>query len=225
MDAETRKLFEELAKAKYKNKKTRLRNRLVEKHLDLARRIAGKEWQRIQQRWEGLNQNAMLNVEDLYAAGVEGLISAVERFDLSRGYQFGTFAGWRIRGAIVDELRKADHVSRAYRAKAKRGEHEAKGMASLDVTLYEGGHGVPIAFRDLLADYRDGALDERLAEADFWKAVCRGLSIKERLLLLLYYRERLSMKEIGRKHLGVSESRVSQLHKELLGRIARRDAT
>lgn len=57
--------------------------------------------------------------DDLYGAGIIGLIDAVERFDFSRGVQFTTFAEMRVRGAILDSLRALDWASRAARKRAK----------------------------------------------------------------------------------------------------------
>jgi RNA polymerase sigma factor for flagellar operon FliA len=57
--------------------------------------------------------------DELLSAGTLGLIGAMESFDLSRGLAFSTFAAPRIRGAILDELRRQDHVSRSVRRKAR----------------------------------------------------------------------------------------------------------
>jgi RNA polymerase sigma factor for flagellar operon FliA len=57
--------------------------------------------------------------DDLYGAGVVGLIDAVERFDASRGIAFTTFAEMRVRGAILDNLRSLDWASRSSRKRSK----------------------------------------------------------------------------------------------------------
>lgn len=57
--------------------------------------------------------------DDLYGAGVVGLIDAVERFDASRGIAFTTFAELRVRGAILDNLRSTDWASRTVRRRAR----------------------------------------------------------------------------------------------------------
>ncbi len=57
--------------------------------------------------------------DDLYGAGVVGLIDAVERFDASRGIAFTTFAEMRVRGAILDNLRSIDWASRSIRRRAR----------------------------------------------------------------------------------------------------------
>src|ERR1041384_7306912 len=57
--------------------------------------------------------------DDLYGAGVVGLIDAAERFDASRGIAFTTFAEMRVRGAILDNLRSLDWASRSTRRRAR----------------------------------------------------------------------------------------------------------
>ena len=57
--------------------------------------------------------------DDLYGAGVVGLIDAVERYDASRGVAFTTFAELRVRGAILDNLRSLDWASRATRRRSR----------------------------------------------------------------------------------------------------------
>jgi RNA polymerase sigma factor for flagellar operon FliA len=66
----------------------------------------------------GLPKN--ISRDDLTGYGIMGLIDAVNRFDHTRGWQFETYASWRIRGAIIDSLRQSDWVPRSVREKAKR---------------------------------------------------------------------------------------------------------
>ncbi|MDD2650968.1 MAG: FliA/WhiG family RNA polymerase sigma factor [Candidatus Cloacimonadales bacterium] len=61
-----------------------------------------------------------LDKDDLYSAGVIGLLEAIERFDHTKGVEFKTYAGFRIRGAIIDEIRRFDWVPRSVRQKAKK---------------------------------------------------------------------------------------------------------
>lgn len=63
---------------------------------------------------------ASVEVEDLYQAGILGLIDAVSKFDHGRGIKFQTYAEFRIRGAILNELRAMDWVPRAVRQNATR---------------------------------------------------------------------------------------------------------
>jgi len=65
----------------------------------------------------GLPQN--VEQADLVSYGIFGLIDAIEKFDLDRGYKFETYAISRVKGAIIDELRSMDWVPRSVRAKAR----------------------------------------------------------------------------------------------------------
>jgi RNA polymerase sigma factor for flagellar operon FliA len=65
----------------------------------------------------GLPQN--VDQADLVSYGIFGLIDAIEKFDLGRGYKFETYAIARIKGAIIDELRSIDWVPRSVRTKAR----------------------------------------------------------------------------------------------------------
>jgi len=68
---------------------------------------------------KAINLPSSVEVDDLISAGVMGLIKAVESFDPARGFKFETFAGHKIRGAILDELRAMDWVPRSVRQKSR----------------------------------------------------------------------------------------------------------
>lgn len=191
-----------------------------------------------------------LDFEDLLSFGVFGLLDAVERFDLSKGFAFQTFAVPRIRGAILDELRKCDWISRTGREKLQRLNKametvlqdrgtlsddalmDAAGMdekeyretlelssrsyiVSLDEVLsLEDGD---VSREGIVPDERAGA-EELLEDEDetLWVAeALKELSERERQVISLYYYEGLTLKEIGQV-LGVTESRVSQIHGKAL---------
>ena len=79
----------------------------------------------------GLPQN--VEQADLVSYGIFGLIDAIDKFDLDRGYKFETYAIARIKGAILDELRSIDWVPRSVRAKARSLE---KAYAKLEAELH-----------------------------------------------------------------------------------------
>lgn len=87
------------------------RAQLIQDHLPLVKSVVGK-------MFPLLPKNA--EVEDIYSIGVRGLITAVNQFDPKKGSSLGTYASFRIRGAILDELRKLDYLPRGDRAKAKK---------------------------------------------------------------------------------------------------------
>lgn len=100
-----------------------VRNRLVERHVRLVYHFA----HRISAR-----SGAGVEVGELVSAGVVGLLSAVSSFDPDRGYRFSTFAGARIRGAMLDELRSRDGAPRSVRRKEREME---RASARLSVEL------------------------------------------------------------------------------------------
>ena len=87
------------------------KSRLLEEHLHIVKIIA-------YQVAGGLPQH--IDVNDLISAGMIGLLESVERFDTSRGVQFNTYASIRVRGAIMDELRGMDWMTRSMREKSNR---------------------------------------------------------------------------------------------------------
>lgn len=86
------------------------RSRLLEEHLGLVHHVA---------RQLSRTLAAKADVDEMVSAGTMGLMAALEGFDPSRGLAFSTFAAPRIRGAILDELRRQDHVPRSVRRKAR----------------------------------------------------------------------------------------------------------
>src|SRR5688500_8282396 len=86
------------------------RERLLGEHLGLVHFVA-------RQIARGISVEA--DFDELVSAGTIGLVNALESFDLGRGLAFSTFAAPRIRGAILDELRRQDHVPRSVRRKAR----------------------------------------------------------------------------------------------------------
>jgi RNA polymerase sigma factor for flagellar operon FliA len=89
----------------------KLREQLIMDYAPLIRYVA----QRISSR---LPSN--IEIDDLISAGVIGLMDAIEKYDPSRDNKFKTYAEFRIRGAILDELRSQDWVPRSVRDKAKK---------------------------------------------------------------------------------------------------------
>jgi len=67
----------------------------------------------------GVNLPASVDREDLVSSGILGLVKAVETFEPERGFKFETYAGHKVRGAILDDLRAMDWVPRSVRQKAK----------------------------------------------------------------------------------------------------------
>ena len=212
-----------------------VKRELVTHYLDLVRYVVSKSGLHVQAR-----SNA-LEADDLVQYGVLGLVHAIDRFSPSMGVKFETYAIPRIRGAILDEVRKLDWVPRSVRANHRRRDRAA------DEILRETGHeAVDEEIADKLAMSLDeyqkfirdsggpnmsentGVLEnlaeqapdpfEKLTEAEtkaFLVDAVGALPARERAVIALYYYEGLKFGEIG-KILRVSESRVSQIHSDVL---------
>ena len=204
------------------------RNRIVLRYSPLVKYVVGRVR-------AGLPQS--VESADLLADGIIGLMDAVEKFEPERGLQFQTYAVPRIRGAILDGMRKADWVPRSVRSDM-RGIDAARvalqhrlGRTPSDEEIAEE---LTISVAQLQALYSKAAhtgvshLDESDSgeeslpgpvdidtEAKEVRAALVGairqLPPRDQVLMTLYYFEGLTLSEIGQV-LQVTESRVSQLH-------------
>jgi RNA polymerase sigma factor for flagellar operon FliA len=195
-----------------------------------------------------------IQLDDLVQAGMLGLLEAARHFDENKGASFETYAGIRIRGYMLDEVRRNDWVPRSvYRnarliSKAVRDVENRLGRDAKDHEVAEElGVSLP-EYHDMLSDsaaahlygFDDlGMTDDMLKDdspspssepaanvmqADmthFLSHIIDSLPKNERLVLSLYYEQDLNLKEIG-EVLGVSESRVSQIHSQATHRIRSR---
>ncbi len=218
---------------------------LVTTHAPLVKRIAYHLMSRLP---------ASVQVDDLIQAGMIGLLEASRNYDSTQGASFVTYAGIRIRGSMLDEIRKGDWAPRSLHRKVReisRAVHEieaefgrdardAEVAERLEITLDEyhqtlqnaNSHKI-FSFEDLptrdegmsegLTDKIAGPLEQ--VEYDGFreglaKAIA-GLPERERLVMSLYYDDELNLRETG-EVLGVSESRVCQIHAQALIRLKAR---
>lgn len=223
------------------------RNRLVDRHVPLVKRIAYHLLGRLP---------ADVQVDDLIQAGVVGLLEAARQYDAGQGASFETYAGIRIRGAMLDEVRRSDwtprsvhrnarRVSAAMRAVEQREGREARPQEvaeELGVQLDDYQRMVTdsvccrvLSFEDMFEPESEGENRlpgsepdplERLQAGNFREALAQevdALPEREKLVMSLYYDDELNLREIG-EVLGVSESRVCQLHGQALVRLRARMA-
>jgi RNA polymerase sigma factor for flagellar operon FliA len=174
---------------------------------------------------------------ELVSDGVIGLMDALEKFDPERGLQFQTYAVSRIRGAIVDGLRAADWVPRSVREKIRdidaaqaklerslgHSPSDSEVAAELGMSVAElrkvygqTAHTSVVSFETGLDEHEVPHATTDLPGADddippHFLAAVRELPQRDQIVVALYYWERLTLAEIGQV-LGVTESRVSQLH-------------
>ncbi|PJC88252.1 RNA polymerase sigma factor FliA [Vibrio sp. HA2012] len=190
-------------------------------------------------------------VDDLIQAGMIGLIEAQQNYDSTKGASFETYAGIRIRGAMLDEVRKGDWVPRSVHRnnrtisqaihelemKLKRDPTDAEVAKHLEMSLKEYHSALSdincsrlVGIDDLgvsedvispLEEAEENTPFQGVADENFRHALVesiKSLPEREALVLSLYYDEELNLKEIG-EVLGVSESRVSQIHSQSMQRL------
>jgi RNA polymerase sigma factor for flagellar operon FliA len=204
-----------------------LRNRLVLQYAPLVKYVAGRLRTRMPES---------VDPDDLVSDGVLGLMDAIERFEPARGLSFQTFAVPRIRGAIIDGMRSMDFVPRSVRDKLRAVQRaqvvleERLGRVPEDTEVARE-VGIPVQqLRDLsrqansnhaslddfdLADELSSAADQRVEQGDVNASLMRvvdQLGERDQVIIALYYFEGLTLAEIGQV-LGVTESRVSQVHR------------
>lgn len=218
---------------------------LLERYSPLVKRIAHHLLGRLP---------SSVQLDDLIQAGVIGLLEASRNYDAGKGASFETYAGIRIRGAMIDEVRRGDWAPRSVHRNSRRvqeaiarlekrlgrdaadheiaremgvslEEYHAIAQDSLCSRLFSidelGGEDdnpddfLPGGDSSPADSVQRGALRQHLAQA------IAGLPERERLVLALYYDEELNLKEIGLV-LGVSESRVSQIHSQAAQRLRAR---
>jgi RNA polymerase sigma factor for flagellar operon FliA len=218
---------------------------LVRDHAELVRRIAHHLAARLPPSVE---------VEDLIQAGMIGLIEAARQYSGDQGASFETFASFRIRGSMIDELRKGDWTPRSVHRRVREAaeatreieQRTGRAAASTEVAAVLGIK--PEEFHQLLGDAARGqvlsldeAMDggaeptyasehrERSPETGFEAAefkerlaeALQALPERERTVMALYYQEEMNLREIGAV-LGVTESRVCQIHGQALVRLRAR---
>jgi RNA polymerase sigma factor for flagellar operon FliA len=220
-------------------------DQLVTRYAPLVKRIAYHLMSRLPPN---------VQADDLIQAGMIGLLEAARNYDRTQGASFETYAGIRIRGSMLDEIRKSDWTPRSLHRKVRqvseaiRSIESTEGRDARDTEVAErlglsldeyhqvlqdaSGHKI-FSFEDLpvgeesvtegLTGETRGPL-EQLEMDKFRDGLAKavsGLPDRERLVMSLYYDEELNLREIGAV-LGVSESRVCQIHGQALMRLKAR---
>ena len=228
----------------YRKKRTPdLREKIIIEYAGLVKVVAGR-----------LSIYLGYNVEydDLVGYGTFGLIDAIDKYDFDKGVKFETYASVRIRGAILDQIRKMDWIPRTLRQKQKKvdaaykkieletgrpatdeeiareleisveelddwqNQTKVSNLISLDDYMEQGETKVEIASSE------DYVQPEKVVEQQALKQILVDalelLTEKEKKVIVFYYYEELTLKEIS-SILEVTESRVSQLHTKALQKL------
>ena len=153
-----------------------------------------------------------LDDRDYFQFGVEGLSEAIDRFDPDYGTKFETYAIQRIRGKIIDELRKLQIKPRAVQTE-KNPQMVYSNVSLTSPVDDEDGY----MLYEILPD--DGEIPDKIAEKneakEFLVEAIKQLDERDRLIISLYYYENLNYKEIA-KLLKITVSRVSQVHTRII---------
>lgn len=238
-EAGKKKLWDEYSKTKAPD----IREKIILEYAPLVKLVAGR-----------LSMYLGYNVEydDLVSYGIFGLIDAIDKFDNMKEVKFETYASLRIRGAILDQIRKMDWIPRTIRQKQKKIDAVMKeielltGRTATDEEIaeklgitddeyldwqsqmkitnvvslneyMEQGSEVP-AEHNRHTTSRFESPEENIEKEELKQVLEETLQLlteKERKVILLYYYEELTLKEIS-NILEVSESRISQLHTRAL---------
>lgn len=231
------KLWEDYSK----HKTPEVREKIIIEYANLVKIVAGRL-----SMYLGYN----VDYDDLVGYGIFGLIDAVDKFDYNKGVKFETYASFRIRGAILDEIRKMDWIPRTLRQKQRKidaafqkiesvqgrlatdeevaleleitveeldtwqSQTKLSNLLSLDEYIDTGNEVKMESSLSAKFDSPDTIIEKKEIKETLIKSL-ESLTEKEKKVIILYYYEDLTLKEIS-SILEVSESRVSQLHTKAL---------
>ncbi len=242
-EVERQKIWEKYTK----NPTQEMRAQIIIEYAPLVKIVAGRL---------SMYLGGNVEYEDLVSYGVFGLIDAIDKFDTNKDVKFETYASLRIRGSILDQIRKMDWIPRTVRQRQRKideaiksleartgktptdemlaeelgvsGEELLSWQSQLKVTnvvslneFVESGN-EPVM--DAKGNFRFAQPEEVIAETELkqmLKDAMQLLTEKEQKVILLYYYEDLTLKEISRV-LEVSESRISQLHTKALQKMKKK---
>lgn len=219
------------------------REKLILDHVPLLKHIVGRM---------ALDMPSSVDRDDLQGFGMIGLIRAADSWEPGRGLKFSTYAYTKVRGAILDELRRQDFLPRGRREKVRELDsviselQQRNGVAptpeeiaaemggsledvdAIMLSAKSAGHTsldseVSVDLMERLSDPRcedpQGSL-EWLETKELLVTSIQSLPAQEQSVITLYYGEELMLKDIA-DVLGVTESRVSQIHTRALYRLNR----
>ena len=164
------------------------KEKIVEKYIPLVKYLASRIM---------LGKTKYIEYEDLVSYGIVGLLDAINRYDSSKGMKFSSYATLRIKGAMIDEIRKNRPISKGAMDKLAKYNESVERLQNIFMR--------EPSIKEIAIDLEYNEKLEILSEA------IEKLKEKDKLILNLYYYEKFTLKEIGQV-LEVSESRVCQLH-------------
>ena len=221
-----------------------IREQIIIEYVPLVKVVAGRL---------SIYLGSNVEYDDLVSYGIFGLIDAIDKFDYGKGIKFETYASLRIRGSILDQIRKLDWIPRSVRQKQKAIDTAVKtlekeigpnysdsdmakelgisedeylnwlsqtnisNISSIEDFLDQGNEVKASSNRSYARIEPEKVVEESELREKLEEAL-DILTEKEKKVILLYYYEDLTLKEISRV-MDVSESRVSQLHSKALKKL------
>ena len=221
-----------------------IREQIIIEYVPLVKVVAGRL---------SIYLGSNVEYDDLVSYGIFGLIDAIDKFDYGKGIKFETYASLRIRGSILDQIRKLDWIPRSVRQKQKAIDTAVKilekeigpnysdsdmakelgisedeylnwlsqtnisNISSIEDFLDQGNEVKASSNRSYARIEPEKVVEESELKEKLEEAL-DILTEKEKKVILLYYYEDLTLKEISRV-MDVSESRVSQLHSKALKKL------
>lgn len=223
------------------SKTSAIREQIIIEYVPLVKVVAGRL---------AIYLGSNVEYEDLVSYGIFGLIDAIDKFDYGKGIKFETYASLRIRGSILDQIRRMDWIPRSVRQKQKAidaaikkleteigpnytdedmakelgitddeyaswlGQTNVSNVSSLEDFVEQGNEIRSSVVPGYMRVEPEAAVEEKELKEALMEAL-EALTEKEKTVVLLYYYEELTLKEISNV-MDVSESRVSQLHSKAL---------
>ena len=215
------------------------KKQIVEQYIPLVKYIASRVM---------FDKNKYMEYEDLVSYGMIGLMDAITKFDSTKGMKFSSYASIRIKGSMIDELRKHRPISKSAMDKLNKYNRAIDflqlkllrdpnnkeiadyleistrevaeiencinyiSMVSLENVIFSDDEDMRLM--GIIEDKNSPSPDALLQEKEQLEILTEAIKLlkeKDQIILNLYYYEKLTLKAIG-KILGVSESRVCQLH-------------
>ncbi len=226
----------------YAARDVNVRNQLIEKYSYIVKIIALK--------LRGVYQQYG-DVEDIVNEGIIALMEVIEKYDMSKNVKFETYASIRIKGAIIDYVRKQDWIPRKVKSDYKSvkeaedqltdklgrtpSEQEVAEHLNIDIKDYNSiinnaYGGSILSFEELLGEANLREVEEysgyelpedEIETKELYQVLTQSmdrLNEKEKLVISLYYKDELKLKEIA-DILNISNSRVSQIHSSALQKL------
>lgn len=228
----------------YATRDIHVRNQIIERYSYIVKIIAYK--------LRGVYQHYG-DVEDIVNEGIIALMEVIEKYDISKNVKFETYASIRVKGAIIDYVRKQDWIPRKVKSDYKNvkeaedkltdtlgrapSEYEVAEHLKIDIkeynTIVNNAYGASIlSFEELLgeANLRETEAlagyelpENEIETKELYRVLIDSmdkLNEKEKMVVSLYYKEELKLKEIA-GILNISNSRVSQIHSSALQKMGK----